>query len=292
MTLFLQTVVSGLLIGCIYGLIGIGFSISYLTSGILNFAQGDLVGIGAYLMLEFYLLGLPLVAALILAAVAVGIVIALANLAIFQPLYRYGMVFPTLCTFGVSIIIQSAIQLLWGAQPRVLRPMLTASTFAAGDVRVSPAQILGAGVSIILCLAIVWMLARTRTGQGMRALARDPDVAAFVGIRPRRLLFGAYAIAGVLAVVAAAMIAPAQGLSPQMGTTLTVLGFTAAALGGFGSPAGALIGGLAVGASENIVAVYVNPSYKDAITYGLLILVLLLRPRGLLGEKQAQARTV
>lgn len=292
MTLFLQTVVSGLLIGCVYGLIGIGFSISYLTSGILNFAQGDLVGIGAYLMLEFYLLGLPLIAALILAAMAVGIVIALANMAIFQPLYRYGMVFPTLCTFGVSIIIQSAIQLLWGAPPRVLRPMMTASTFAVGDVRISPEQILGAGVSIILCLAIVWMLARTRTGQGMRALARDADVAAFVGIRPNRLLFLAYAIAGVLAVVAAAMIAPAQGLSPQMGTTLTVLGFTAAALGGFGSPAGALIGGLAVGASENLVAVYVNPSYKDAITYGLLILVLLVRPRGLLGEKQAQARTV
>lgn len=292
MTTLLQTVASGLLIGCVYGLIGIGFSISYLTSGILNFAQGDLVGIGAYLMLEFYLLGLPLVVALILAAVAVGVVIATANRLIFQPLYRYGMVFPTLCTFGVSIIIQSAIQLLWGAQPRVLRPLMTANTFAVGSLRISPEQLLGVGASVILCLAIVWMLARTRVGRGMRALARDPHVAALVGVRPNRLLFLSYAISGVLAVVAAAMIAPAQGLSPQMGTTLTVLGFTAAALGGFGSPAGALVGGLAVGISENLVAVYVNPSYKDAITYGLLILVLLVRPRGLLGEKQAQARTV
>lgn len=287
-----QTVVSGLLIGCVYGLIGIGFSMSYLTAGILNFAQGDLVGIGAYLMLEFYLMGLPLAASLVLAAVVVGFGIALVNHLLWRPLYQYGLVFPTLCTFGVAIVIESAIQLAFGPQPRILQSLASENTWNVGGVHISPQQTLAAAVSVALCGAAVWMLGRTRAGRGMRLLATDSNVAALVGVRTNRLLFLAFSISGGLAVVAAAMIAPSQGLTPTMGINLTVIGFTAAALGGFGSAAGALVGGLTIGIGENLIVVYVNPDYKDAITYALLVLVLIFRPQGLLGEKQARARVV
>jgi branched-chain amino acid transport system permease protein len=292
MTTFLQIVVSGLLIGCVYGLIGIGFSMSYLTAGILNFAQGDIVGIGAYLVLEFYLMGLPLVLATVITAVIVGLAIGLVNHFIWRPLYRYGMVYPTLCSFGVAIVIESFIQEAWGASPRILKPILSMNTHDFGGVRISDEQLLGAGLSIVLCLAVAWMLAATRSGRAMRLLARDPDVASLVGVRRNRLLFLSFAVGGVLSVVAAIIIGPVQGLSPEMGVNLTVLGFTAAALGGFGSAAGALIGGIVVGVGENLIVVYLNPNFRDAITYGLLIFVLLLRPQGLLGEKQARARVV
>lgn len=292
MTTLLQTVISGLLIGCVYGLIGIGFSMSYLTAGILNFAQGDLVGIGAYLVLEFSLMGLPLIASAVVTAVIVGVAIGLINHFVWRPLYRHGSVFPTLCSFGVAIVIESAIQETCGATPRIVEPILSMSTYDIGGVHVSPEQILGALLSIALCVAVAWMLARTRSGRAMRLLARDPDVASLIGVRRNRLLFLAFAIGGVLSVAAAVIIGPVQGLSPQMGINLTVLGFTAAALGGFGSAAGALIGGIVVGIGENLIVVYLNPNYRDAITYGLLIFVLLLRPQGLLGEKQARARVV
>lgn len=292
MTTLIQTLLSGLLIGCVYGLIGVGFSMSYLTAGILNFAQGDLVAIGAYLILEFYLMGLPLVLSAVVTAVIVALGIALINHFLWRPLYRYGMVFPTLCSFGVAIVIESAIQEAWGAEPRIVKPILSVNTYDIGGVRVSSEQIFGAALSIALCLAVAWMLAATRSGRAMRLLARDSDVASLVGVRPNRLLFLAFAIGGVLSVVAALIIGPVQGLSPQMGVNLTVLGFTAAALGGFGSAAGALVGGIVVGVGENLIVVYLNPNFRDAITYGLLILVLLLRPQGLLGEKQARARVV
>lgn len=292
MTVFVQTVVSGLLIGALYGLIGIGFSMSYLTAGMLNFAQGDLLAVGAYLMLEFNLNGLPLGVSFLLAAVIVGLGTALLERVAWRPLYRYGLIYATLCSFGVSIIIESGIQLIWGAVPRNLPPLFSPSTFSVGSVHVSPEQLVGFGVSVVLCGAIVWLLARTRSGMGMRTLATDTVVASLVGVRTSRLLFVAFGISGVLAVVAAAILAPQQGLTPGMGSTLTILGFTAAAVGGFGSVAGAFLGGLVVGVLQGIVTVYINPSYENVIVYALLIVVLFARPRGLLGEKKAEARAV
>ena len=292
MTVFSQTVMSGLLIGCVYGLIGVGFSISYLTAGILNFAQGDLVGVGAYLMLSLYTAGLSLVASMLISAVIVGVGLALVERLMWRPLYKYGLVFATLSSFGLSILLESGIQLIWGAPPRILPSLLSVNTFQVGGVYVSPQQILGAATSVALCIGIAWMLSRTRPGRGMRVLAADSDVAALVGVNANWLLFTAFFIAGSFAIIASAMIAPAQGLTPNMGATLTVIGFTAAALGGFGSPLGALVGGAVVGIGENLVVVYLSPNYKDVITYALLILVLLLRPQGLLGEKTLRARVV
>ena len=288
----MQTVIGGLLIGCVYGLIGAGFSISYLTAGILNFAQGDLVALGAYLMLWLYTEGLPLVAAMLVAAVIEGLGLALFERLAWRPLYKYGLTFATLSSVGLAIVLESGMQLIWGPAATYLPPLLSVNTFEVGGVYVSPQQILGAAASVVLCVGVAWMLSRTRSGRGMRVLAADSDVASLVGVSASRMLFSAFFIAGSLAVVAGAMIAPGEGLSPTMGTTLTVIGFTAAALGGFGSPMGALIGGVVVGIAEDLFVVYVSPNYGNVMMYTLLILVLLLRPQGLLGEKRARARVV
>lgn len=287
-----QALASGLAAGSVYGLIGVGFSLSYRTTGVINFAQGDLVALGAYVTYLGWSLGAPLPVAAVIAALLVGLAMGVVERLGLRPLYKHGTVYAIMSTIGLSVAIQAAIQLIWGPVSLVLPRFVTGNAFGVAGVRIAPSQIINLVVALILILALVLLLDRTKVGRGMRTVARDREVAALVGISPSRLFFLAFTLSGALAAIAGALIGPEQGLSPTMGLPLGIAGFTAAVIGGLGNPLGALIGGMVLAVAENLAVIYLTPDYKAALAYGLLIVVLLVRPQGLFGEAGARGRTV
>jgi branched-chain amino acid transport system permease protein len=288
----LQAVVSGIEAGAVYGLVGVGFSVAYRTTGVINLAQGDLVALGAFFSYAGWSAGLPLPLAILLAALGVGLFMGLVERLAWRPLYRRGPVYPIVSSIGLSVAIQAAIALIWGPSPLQLPTLVSNEPIDVAGVRLTIAQLADLGIALVLCAATIWLLSRTKIGRGMRTLSQDQDVAVLFGISPSRTFFVAFLLAGSLAGVAGGLIGPTQGLSANMGLTIGVAGFAAAVLGGLGSAEGALIGGLVIGVIGNLAVVYLTPSYRDAVLYGMLILVLIVRPQGLFGELTASLRRV
>lgn len=288
----LQAVLSGIEAGAVYGLIGVGFSVSYRTTGVINLAQGELVALGAYLAYAFWSAGLPLVLAVPASAVGVGLFMGIVERVAWRPLYRRGAVYPIVSSVGLSVAIQAAISLIWGPAPLVLPSLVSKTPMELGGLRITAAQLTALVIAVLLCVFTVWLINRTKVGRGMRTLARDQEVAALFGINPSRLFFVAFALSGVLAGAAGGLIGPDQGLTPTMGLPLGLAGFAAAVVGGLGSAEGALLGGMLIGVIGNLAVLYMTPSYKDAVAYALLIVVLIARPQGLLGEVTAKLRSV
>jgi branched-chain amino acid transport system permease protein len=283
---------SGIEAGAVYGLIGVGVSVSYRTTGVINLAQGELVALGAYLAYAFWSAGLPLPLAIGVSAVAVGLFMGVLERVAWRPLYRRGTVYPIVSSIGLSVAIQAAISLIWGPAPLVLPSLVSKTPLELWGLRITMAQLAALVIAVLLCVFTVWLLNRTKVGRGMRTLARDQEVASLFGINASRLFFVAFALSGVLAGAAGGLIGPEQGLNPTMGLSLGLAGFSAAVVGGLGSAQGALVGGMLIGVVGNLAVLYITPSYKDAVAYALLILVLIARPQGLLGEVTAKLRRV
>lgn len=292
MSVAFQAIASGIEAGAIYGLIGVGFSVSYRTTGVINLAQGDLVALGAYLVYACWSAGMPLILAVILGAVGVGLFMGIIERVAWRPLYRYGVVYPIVSSVGLSVAIQAAIPLIWGPSPLVIPSLVPKTPLDFAGVRLTLAEVVDFGIVLLLCIGTIYLLNRTKIGRGMRTLAQDQEAAALFGINTSRLFFIAFALAGVLAGLAGGLIGPTQGLTPNMGLSLGIAGFAAAVVGGLGSAEGALLGGVIIGVVGNLAVVYVTPSYKDAVSYILLIVVLMLRPRGIFGEATANLRRV
>jgi branched-chain amino acid transport system permease protein len=288
----LQAVVSGVGAGAVYGLIGVGFSVSYRTTGVINLAQGDLVALGAYVTFAGWSAGLPLVLALAVGGIAVGIFMGLVERLAWRPLYKYGVIYPIVSSVGLSVALQALIALVWGPSPLVLPSLFPRKALDMAGIRITVSDLVNIGIVLLLCFATVYMLNRTKAGRAMRTIANDREVASLFGINASRLFFVAFMLAGLLAGVAGGLIGPVQGLHPTMGLALGLAGFASAVVGGLGSAEGALLGGIAIGVISNLAVLYVTPSYKDAVAYGLIILVLLLRPSGLFGEATATLRRV
>lgn len=287
-----QAVLSGIAAGSVYGLVGVGFSVSFRTTGVINIATGDLVAMGAYLTFWGLSVGLPLPVAIVVAALIVGLGMGIVERLALRPLYRFGTVYAIMSTIGLSVALQSLIQLVWGPVALVIPRLVPGEAFTILGFRLSLAQIFNLVLALVLILGMVLLLERTKIGRGMQTVARDRELASLLGIRPSQLFFLAFALAGVLAAVAGALIGPDQGLTPTMGLPLGIAGFTAAVIGGLGSPLGALAGGMVLAVAQNLAVLYLTPDYKAALAYGLLVLVLLVRPQGLFGEAGALARRV
>lgn len=292
MTELFQTLITGLIIGMVYGIIAIGFTVCYETTGVLNFAQGDLVGLGAYIIFEAIGAGWPLIPSILVGVLAVGLMFALFERVVIRPLIRRGMIYAIISTIGLSAILESLIQELWGPTPIGVKSVFSSNTVKIWSVRISPENIFGVVLSLCLVVVLFWAIERTRVGRGLQTIARDRTVAALVGIHEGRMGFIGYGLAGGLAAVAGLLLGPTVGLTPTMGLNLGVVGFTAAALGGLGSVSGALVGGVVVGIGEAMIGSYVSPGYASGFTYGMLVLILLVRPQGLLGELQANIRAI
>lgn len=285
---FLQYLLSGLTVGSIYALAGLGFAMIYNASQVINFAQGEFIMIGGMAASSLAAAGIPLWAAVLLAVVITVLVgIALEQLAI-APARNADVVTVIIITIGASIFLRGMAEVIWGKDPRAL-PAFSGET---------PINILGAaasrqslwvvGVSLVLILVLGWFFNRTLAGKAMLATSYNRMAAQLMGISVKKVLTASFAMSALLGAVGGIIVTPITFTSYESGIMLGLKGFAAAVLGGLGNGAGAVAGGLVVGIAEALGAGYLSSAYKDAIAFVIILLVLLFMPNGLFGKRSTE----
>ncbi len=282
-TALAQTAVSGLANGALYAFVGLAFGLVSRSTGLINFAQGDLTMLGAMLAAAMSDAGAPLLIAVPLAAVGCAAIGGGFYFFAIRPSTRATMSQLIIITVGLSILIRGAVTSLWGTDPKQVPPFTQGAPIAFGGVSVLPQQLWLIGILALVAIATAWFFRRTTLGLALRASAANPVGASFVGIDPRLLGLFAFAAAGFLGGLAGAVWSPIAYAQVDIGIGIGIKGFTGAILGGLYTAFGPLIGGVLLGLFEAFTAGYVSSHYEDALIFALLILVLLLRPRGLLG---------
>jgi ABC-type branched-subunit amino acid transport system permease subunit len=278
-----QTLFSSLANGALYAFIGLGFGLVSRSTGIINFAQGDLAMLGAILTGVLARAGIPvgLSAAIAVAAcAAIGGGFYVLGL---RPARRATIAQSVLITIGFSILIRGAVTTIWSAEPIPVPAFTGSQPLLVFGVSILPQELWLIATLALVSIATAGFFQRTVMGLALRAGASNPLGAAFVGIDARRLGLYAFIAAGLLGGLGGAVWAPISLAQVDIGLSLGLKGFTAAALGGFSTTYGPIVGGLVLGLAEGFGNGFVSSAYQDAITFGLLLLVLLVRPQGLLG---------
>jgi len=286
--LVVQLLANGFVTGCAYALVALGFAFVYNTTRIFHFAHGAVYALAAYVFYSLFVQwGVPL----IVAAPGTILLIAIAGILIDElvhaPLDRQdaSMLIHLLSSIGLYTVIVNGIALLYGNQTKVLRSGVQ-STYSLGSITLSRIQV-ATLVTAVLLLGIVFIvLWNTRLGKMLRAMRDDPKLVAVMGINPRSLRWAVFSLGSGLAAVAAILMGLDFGIDPYIGLSAILNGAVAAIIGGVGLFEGAVLGGLLVGLLQALVAWQASAEWQDAITFVVLILFLLFRPEGILGEKR------
>jgi branched-chain amino acid transport system permease protein len=282
-----QSIASGITVGCIYGLIGIGFCVIYNASGIVNFAQGAFVMLGgmvAYAGLKTYGLPLPLAGILAIALVCVfGIVL---ERVVVRPLWnrQSTMFVMILATLAAQIVIERLTLIVAGDQPRTLPMFTDAPPLRLAGVAISFQFLWIVGCSALVIILLAWFFSSTKTGKAMRACSINAEAAALQGIPVSRMLALAFGLSAGLGALAGVLITPTQFTAFNVGVPYAISGFIAAIVGGFGRPLGALAGGIFLGVAQALAIVFLGSAFKNVTALSILLLFLFFRPTGLLGS--------
>ncbi len=282
-----QTIVSGVGIGCVFGLIGIGYCVIYNASGIVNFAQGAFVMLGG--MITHALLtraGLSLfVSAIIAIALVAGLGVVVERLVV-RPLWRRNATpfVMILATLAVQIVLERATLLLAGDQPKTLPNFIDLPPLMLGKVAISYQLMAVAVTSIVLVALLALFFAKTRVGRAMRACAINREAAALQGIPVSRMLAYAFALSAGLGAIAGVLITPTQFTAFNVGVSFAISGFIAAIVGGFGNPGGAFIGGIVLGLAQAMAIVVFGSGFKNIAALSILLVFITIRPMGLFGK--------
>lgn len=289
MSIIGQLLVAGFAYGAVYALIAVAFSLNYRGSRIINFAQGHFASIGAYVTFTALVTWkLPYPAAIFAGILVVMLLSLLVEGLAFRPLYRFGPVFVIVSSIALTFVLQTAIQLIWGARALKL-PALVPGAFWIGDVVISWQQAIVL-TGLACAVLVLQVLFRGRTGRAMRAAAENAEVAGLLGIEARRMITLTFVISAVLAALAGVLVGPLTYLEPGMGGSLGLVGIVAAIVGGLGNIYGAVAGGFVIGLVNVLSAYGIGGNFTESITFLVLVLVLLLRPQGIFGEEGTAVR--
>jgi branched-chain amino acid transport system permease protein len=290
MTYFLQQLINGLQLGFVYALIALGYTMVYGIVRLINFAHGDVFMIGAYL--GFFAMAnwhLPFPVAIVVAMVGCGLLGVLIERVAYKPLRNAPRISALITAMGVSLFIQNFTNLnfVFGPAPRPFPRPFPVHTFDLGGVAITNIQIIVFGVSILLMVALTLFVNNTRTGRAMRAVSQDKDTARLMGINVNTMISITFGIGSALAGAGGVLYGIAYPqIQPMMGVMPGLKAFVAAVLGGIGIIPGAMLGAVIMGVVETFTSAYISSTLRDAVAFGILILVLLVRPAGLLGKKQ------
>jgi branched-chain amino acid transport system permease protein len=289
-TFFLQLLFAGISQGAIYALIAYGFNITYWTVKVVNFAHGSCLMISVMLSLAMYRLGLPIAIAMACGIVATAVLVGiLERIAVRPVLDRSSGMGWVVSTLGAGIVLQALATLIWGTQAMAFPAFMFESTDYVPllEVQLSLQLVLVCAAAVLVMLGLETLVRWTMWGKVLRAAAFDPDSARLRGIPVQRVVTASFVVSGALAGLAGVLIAPVSGIDPAFGVNLMIKGFVAAVVGGLGSSLGAMLGGLSVGVIELFVGGYISTAWRNGVVFLLLVLVLVVRPQGLLGRKAA-----
>ena len=289
----LQYLINGISIGAVYAIIALGYTMVYGIAKMLNFAHGDVIMVGAYISFcVTNYLGLPAIVSVVAAMVVCTVLGILIEGLAYRPLRGTPSLAVLITAIGVSYFLQNAAQLTWGAAPKNFTSVVTMAPIKlfGGNVVITGEAILTVVVSALVMIGLTIFTTRTKTGKAMRAVSENRDAAQLMGINVNRTISTTFAIGSALAAVAGVLLcSTVPTLQPTTGSMPGIRAFTAAVIGGIGSMPGAMLGGVLLGIIETFSKKYISTEFSDAIVFAVLIVILLVKPAGLLG-KQVQEK--
>jgi branched-chain amino acid transport system permease protein len=304
MDILLQQIINGLVLGSVYALVALGYTMVYGIINLINFAHGEVLMVGALTSWTVIQLladsGLPGWLVLLISLIAAMVVCAALNFVIekvaYRPLRNAPRLAPLITAMGMSLLLQTLAMIIWKPNYKPYPILLPSEPFNIGGAVINVTQILILAVTAITLIGLMWLVNRTKLGRAMRATAENPRVAALMGVKPDMVISATFIIGAALAALAGVMYAANYGsVQHTMGFLPGLKAFTAAVFGGIGNLAGAVVGGVLLGLIESLGAGYIGKltggvlgsHYQDIFAFIVLILVLTVRPQGLLGERVA-----
>ncbi|MGH3098425.1 MAG: branched-chain amino acid ABC transporter permease [Streptosporangiales bacterium] len=283
-----NALISGVAMGAVYAMLAVGFSLLWQTSRTVNFAQGDFASLPAFFFFGFAVkLGLPTYAAAVLAVAAAVFVFGyLFRKTVIKKLLGRGLGSVIVGTLALSLLLENGIVAFWTAQPLRAPDLFENKTHVLGGFRFTTLDVVDVVVAMVLVTALEMFLRKTKPGNALRAVAQSPFTARVLGIDTERVITLAFAINAFLAAVVGLLVAPIFLVKFDNGILLSLAAFYAAVIGGFNEIRGAIVGGVVVGVIQALTAIYLSTQYQNAIVLGVLLLVILARPQGLLGTRE------
>ncbi len=285
----LQSLINGISIGAVYAIIALGYTMVYGIAKMLNFAHGDVIMVGAYISycVTTYL-GMPAIVSVLAAMVVCTLLGILIEGLAYKPLRGVPSLAVLITAIGVSYFLQNAAQLIWGSAPKIYPSVVTMEPIQLfdGQIIITGQVIATVVVSVLIMIGLHLFTSKTKTGKAMRAVSEDRDAAQLMGINVNRSISTTFAIGSALAAVAGVLLcSTVPTLMPTTGSMPGIRAFTAAVFGGIGSIPGAMLGGILLGIIETFTKAFLASEFSDAIVFLVLILVLLVKPAGLLGKQ-------
>ena len=282
-------ILNGVVQGSVYALIALGYTMVYGIIKLINFAHGEFLMLGAFMGFLCLSLGMHPLFAIFLASCGAGIGAMLVEYLAYRPLRHAGRIPPLVTALGVSLFLQYSGQLLLGAAPRSFPQIIPIKTWIWKDIAINNIQIIIMGSTLILMVFLWWLVNKTSIGRAMRAVSFNHDVAELMGVNTNRIIGFTFFIGASFAGFSGVLIGMYYNtIDPMMGMIPGIKSFVAAVLGGIGIIPGAVLGGLLLGIAENLVVGLWISTYRDAIAFAILILILLFRPEGILGKNSKE----
>lgn len=286
MTEFFEQLINGLQLGSIYALIALGYTMVYGIAKMINFAHGDIIMVGAYvLFICTSNLGLPVFVAIPITILACALLGVVTEKVAYKPLRKAPRLAVLITAIGVSFLLQNGSLLIFSANPKPYESFIKINSISIAGVNISGTAMVTLGITLVATIAINYFIKKTKAGNAMRAVSEDSDAAGLMGINVNRTISMTFAIGSGLAAIAGILfVCTYPKLYPTLGAVPGIKAFVAAVLGGIGNVPGAILGGLLLGVIESFSKAYVSSQLYDAIVYGVLVVVLLLKPSGLMGK--------
>ncbi|HVY58873.1 MAG TPA: branched-chain amino acid ABC transporter permease, partial [Xanthobacteraceae bacterium] len=285
MASFIQLLVSGLATGAIYAIIAIGFTLVWQTSQTINFAQGEFVMLPAFFVLVAMNFGAPFWLSIVIAiAVSVFVLGVFFKKVIVDPMIHYGLLPLVISTLALSLFMKETVKDFYSSQAQPFPPLVPAHDIHVFGAVISTQSIVVLVVTIVTVVGLQLLLNKTRVGRQMQATAQNPTLARILGIPVQRMILYTFVTNATLAAIASVLISPIYLAKFTNGETLGIAAFVAAIIGGFNQVRGAIVGGLILGVLDNLSAAYISAQYRGAFPLIVLVIVILVRPQGLLGR--------
>ena len=292
MSVLLQSILSGVLIGGVYALIGIGLTLIFGVMRVINFAQGELVMVGMYCTFwAFKLLGIDPFLSVVITMPALFLLGAIVQRGLINRVLDALPQNQILLTIGIGLVLSNVAMLAFTSDYRILSTSYSSSSVGLGGVglggiRLSTPLLYCFLITAVITAVLYWFLVKTDVGHAIRATAQDRDAAQLMGVNVRHMGVLAFGLGSALAGAAGALVAPTYYIYPQVGGAFTLKAFVVVVLGGMGSIIGATLGGVLIGVAESLSGTYIGSGWKDLCVYAIFLLVLLLKPSGLLGKSR------